>query len=132
MNETGAQVTSDEVASCIRAHDADQATLVNGALMYLWQHNDCPGQHNKGCFKMSCYQALTINDNLLLWCHIRDTKLSHKKTKKFVRPIKIKHWSHVSITNNAHLAGIAGTRWTKAMNTDRGCWLNGVLPEQEI
>ena len=43
MHKTGALVTSEEVAASIKAHDDDQATLVNGTPLYLWQHNDCPG-----------------------------------------------------------------------------------------
>ena len=60
------------IAASIKHHNDIEATLVKGTLLHLWQHNDCPGRHNQGCFRMSAYQGIAVNDSMAITCQLKD------------------------------------------------------------
>jgi len=127
--------SSATITASIKQHDDDQATLVKGTLLYLWQHNDCPGRRNQGCFRMSSRQGIVVNDTMDLHCQLKDATIRPlaKCIRTRYRPIrKLKHWTRLPLQDNAHLVAIACTKWKNStMNTDSTCWVNGVLPQVE-
>ena len=122
---------SIEAAAVIKAHDDAEAVLVKGTPKYLWQHNGCPGRYNQGCFRMSTFQGEIITDAMALQCNLKDASLQHYKQQKYVRKVKLRHWTRCSNKDNGHLIHVAGKRRLPAMNSDAVCWVNGVLPEIE-
>ena len=67
--------SSQETAASIKQHDDVEATLVKGTLLYLWQHNDCPGRRNQGCYRMSTYRGIDVNDSMSLCCQLKDATI---------------------------------------------------------
>ena len=116
--------SSNETAASIKCHDDADATLLKGTPMYLWQHNECPGRHNQGCFRMSSYQGDIINDSMNLQCQLKDASVCRYTPYK-----KLKFWTRLTNQGNAHLISIATKRWKPStMNHDKDCLRNGVPP----
>ena len=127
-------LSSAEAAASIKSDDGAEAALVIGTAEYLWRHNGCPGRYNQGCFRMSTNQGeiTTDVDSMSLQCHLGDASIHSRKVQKYARYWKLKNWTSTRVTSkdNAHLIAIAGKRWqSRIMNTDKSCWVNGVLPE---
>ena len=126
---------STEIAASIKCQDDTEATMVKGTQLYLWQHTGCPGRHGQGCFRMSSFQGHVINDSMNLQCQLRDVSIRPLATNirsRYIPYRKLKQWHRLPTKDNAHLIVIAGNKWKKnLMDTDRGCWVNGELPQLE-
>ena len=129
---TNMGLPSAEAAASIISLDEAEASSSEGTPKYLWQHKGCPGRYNKGCFRMPIHQGqfITCTASMPLQCNLKDASSTYQYRRNCNR--KLTNWTRLPTQGNTHLIAIACTSWKKAtMNTDKDCWLNGVLPQIE-